>query len=62
MPIDFKQLKNAPATGGDIALSKKAPTSNVTITAGYSGIVGRKYTIKAGVKLIIKAGASFHIQ
>lgn len=46
---------------GDVALSKLAPTSDVTITGGYSAVVVRKYTIASGTKLIIGSGSRFRI-
>ena len=52
---------DTPAGAGDIALSKNAPTTTTTITAGYSGMVLGKYTIAAGTKLSIGAGARFRI-
>ena len=47
--------------GGDIALTLQAPSTDETITAGYSAIVNRKYTIASGKKLTIGSGAIFRI-
>ena len=47
--------------GGDIALTLQAPAVDETITAGYSALVNRRYTIASGKKLTIGSGAIFRI-
>jgi hypothetical protein len=49
------------ATPPDIAISLLAPSVDETITAGYSAVVVRKFTIASGKKLIIGSGARFRI-
>lgn len=60
---DFEYEWVTPSGGStpDVVLSKMAPTADVTITAGYSAVVNRMYTIPSGVKLIIGSGAIFRI-
>jgi len=43
------------------AQTSTAPTIDVTLTAGYSSIVNRQYTIALGKKLTIPLGARFRI-
>ena len=49
------------AGGGPIALSQRAPAGDQTITAGYSAVVCRKYTIASGTKLSIGLAALFKV-
>lgn len=49
------------ATAPDIALSLLAPTVDETITAGYSAMVERQFTVASGKKLSIKLAARFRI-
>jgi len=49
------------ASAADIALSLLAPIVNETITAGYSAVVVRRYTIASGTKLTIGSAARFRI-
>jgi hypothetical protein len=51
----------AGGSGGDLALTKKAPASNVTVTAGYSCYVADEYELVAGVETEIGAGATLEI-
>jgi hypothetical protein len=51
----------AAGAGGDLALTKTAPTANVTIPAGYSAVVVRQYLITATSILTIGAGAHLRI-
>lgn len=45
----------------DVMQSIRTISTNETITAGYSGIVVRKFRINSGVKLIINTGSTFRI-
>ena len=46
---------------GDIALSLLAPAVDETITAGYSAVLVRSYTIASGKKLTIGSAARMRI-
>lgn len=45
----------------DVMQSIRTASTNENITAGYSGIVVRKFRINSGVKLIINTGSTFRI-
>lgn len=53
--------QSASASAADIALSLLAPATDETITAGYSAVVNRSYTIALGKKLTIGSGARMRI-
>lgn len=46
---------------GDIALSLLAPAVDETITAGYSAVLVRSYTVASGKKLTIGSAARMRI-
>ena len=48
-------------SAGDIALSLLAPAVNETITAGYSAVIVRSYTVASGKKLTIGSAARMRI-
>ena len=49
------------ATQPDITMDNMSPSTNQTITANYSAIINRNYTINTGLSLTIGTGAIFRI-
>lgn len=49
------------AGSSDIALSILAPAVDETITAGYSAVLVRSYTIASGKKLVLGLASRFRI-
>jgi hypothetical protein len=49
------------STQPDIPLTITAQTVNETVTAGYSAVVVRQYTVALGTVLSIQLGAHFRI-
>jgi len=47
--------------GGDLALTKRAPATNVTVTAGYSAYVVDEYELVNGVETEIGEGAYLEV-
>lgn len=51
----------APAPRLDLAQTAQSPPVNATVTAGYSVVVNRRYTVASGTNLSLASGARFRV-